>query len=175
MNTYIALFRGINVGGNNILPMKELVSILEKLGCQNVRTYIQSGNVIFQINRSQEKNIETKINSGILKSSGFDPKILLLTVSEFLNVVKNNPFIADNGKAVHFFFLSSTSSQPDLGKINKIKTASEKYLLKRKVFYLYAPKGIGRSKLAASVERCLGVTVTARNLNTINKLVPMLK
>lgn len=174
-NIYIALFRGINVGGKNILPMKELASILENLGCKNVRTYIQSGNVVFQISESKAKNLDKKIHSEILKSHNIDTKVLLLNETEFLKVVKNNPFKTDDGKRLHIYFLYTNSSNPDLEKINNLKSKTERYLLKEKAFYLYAPDGIGRSKLASNVEKCLGVKVTARNYNTINKLIVMLQ
>ncbi|PJA98198.1 MAG: hypothetical protein CO128_08575 [Ignavibacteriales bacterium CG_4_9_14_3_um_filter_30_11] len=175
MITFIALFRGINVGGNNILPMKDLVSILENLGCQKVKTYIQSGNVIFQIEENKAKNIDSKINSEILKLQGFDTKVLLLETSKFLNIIRNNPFKTAEGNRAHIFFLYSIPVNPDLEKLNNLKSTSENFVLNGIAFYLHAPEGIGRSKLAANVERCLGISVTARNLNTINKLISMLK
>ncbi|MBL1214989.1 MAG: DUF1697 domain-containing protein [Ignavibacteriae bacterium] len=173
MNKYIALFRGINVGGRNILPMKDLKNILEELNCTNVTTYIQSGNVVFNY-ENDSKKIINKIQSAILNNFGFKPTLLLFTSKEFITAVNNNPFTSDTGKTIHFFFSSVTPANPDLLKLNELKSESEKYKLIGNLFYLHAPEGIGRSKLAAAVERCLGVPVTARNLNTVNKIISLI-
>jgi uncharacterized protein (DUF1697 family) len=173
MKQYIALFRGINVGGKNILPMKDLKNIFEKLNCKNVITYIQSGNVVFN-SENDKAIIGNKIQSEIYSNFGFKPSILILTSKEFKAAEENNPFSSDEGKTIHYFFASPTPLEPDLQKLDDLKTKSEKYKLIENVLYLYAPEGIGRSKLAASVEKCLGVSVTARNLNTINKILTLL-
>ncbi|MCB0093014.1 MAG: DUF1697 domain-containing protein, partial [Caldilineaceae bacterium] len=76
MNTYIALLRGINVGGNNKLPMKELAALLDGLGLQNVKTYIQSGNVVFQSERADVAALSQEISAAIGQSHGFTPAIL---------------------------------------------------------------------------------------------------
>jgi uncharacterized protein (DUF1697 family) len=170
MKTYIALFRGINVGGKNILPMKDLKKILEQEGCSNVKTFIQSGNVVFQIRLNDREKLAEDISGKILKKHGFEPKILLLDSVELRAAVENNPFDANEGKALHFYFLSSKPASPDLDQLTEAKSGSEDFKLHGNVFYLYAPDGIGRSKLAAKVEQCLGVPLTARNWNTISKL-----
>ena len=173
MNTYIALFRGINVGGKNILPMKDLVGLLEGIGCTDVRTYIQSGNVVFRNKKKHKMKLAGDISARILEEHGFEAKVLLLEFSDLREAVDNNPFEIKVGKALHFFFLDSQAEKPDLEKLTAIKANTEKYQLIKNVFYLYAPDGIGRSKLAAKVEQCLGVPVTARNWNTVSKLVAM--
>jgi uncharacterized protein (DUF1697 family) len=169
MNTVIALFRGINVGGKNILPMRELKSLLENLGLRNVKTYIQSGNVVFQIKQGKSNKIVEKIRLQILKNYNFKPKVLLLDLADLHYAIDNNPFETKDGKALHFFFLASHPESPDLERLFAIKSDSEEFKLIRNIFYLYAPDGIGRSKLAAKVEQYLGVPVTARNWNTISK------
>jgi uncharacterized protein (DUF1697 family) len=173
VNTYIALFRGINVGGKNILPMKKLVVALESMGCTNVKTYIQSGNVVFQNEKMQSDKIAQEISSEIKKHHEFEPKVLLLKQAELQQAVDNNPFDTKEGRALHFFFLDSYPKHADLERLVAVKSQSEKFKLIDEVFYLYAPEGIGRSKLAAKVEQCLGVPVTARNWNTVNKLFSM--
>lgn len=171
MNTFIALFRGINVGGNNKLPMQELVAVFEGLGLFNIKTYIQSGNVVFQ-SKEIDTQLATRIAAAIKKSHGFEPKVLLLDVAKLENVIKANPFheAEGAGNTLHFNFLACVPPQPDLAGIEKIRAASERWQLKNDVFYLYAPDGIGRSKLAASLERLLGVPMTGRNWNTVSKL-----
>jgi len=173
MNTYIALFRGINVGGKHILPMKDLVQLLEKLGCEQVKTYIQSGNVVFQHKEQQANTLGTEISSQILEGHGFEPNVLLLEAADLQEAVENNPFNTENGKDLHFYFLASHPENPDFEKLTAVQLPSEAFTLRHKVFYLYAPDGIGRSKLAAKVERCMGVPATARNWNTVRKLVSM--
>ena len=136
MNTYVALFRGINVGGKNTLPMKDLVEILEGMGCEKVKTYIQSGNTVFRAKRTQAKKIAEEIGAKIIGSHGFEPKVLLLEVSELEDSIKNNPFKTEDGKALHFFFLESTPIKPDLGGLVNVKSNSEEFKLNKNIFYL---------------------------------------
>ena len=173
MNTYIALFRGINVGGKNILPMNELVKILESIGCKKVQSYIQSGNVIFQIKPGKQTKIAEEISLKIFENFGFEPKVLIIELADLYEAVDNNPFNTQDGKSLHFSFLDKVPESPDLDSLNSIKTDSEEFKLIQKIFYLYAPDGVGRSKLAAKVEQKLGVSATARNWNTIKKLISM--
>jgi uncharacterized protein (DUF1697 family) len=175
VDTYIALFRGINVSGKNILPMKDLVEILEGMGCEKVKTYIKSGNIVFRAKRNQTKKMAEEIGTKILGSHRFKPIVMLLRVSELEEAIENNPFRTEDGKVLHFFFLKSTPIKPDLGGLVKVKSNSEEFKLNKKTFYLYAPDGFGRSKLAARVEQALGIPVTARNWNTISKLIVMAK
>ena len=173
MNIFIALFRGINVGGKNILPMKDLVGILEGMGCENVKTYIQSGNVVFRTKKEHAHTIATEMRARILEHHGFEPKVFLLELSELQEAIDKNPFSPEEGKALHFFFLESHPKHPDLDRLMALKSTSEEFTLHKKVFYLYAPDGIGRSKLAAKVEQSMGVPVTARNWNTVRKLMSL--
>ena len=175
MDTCIALFRGINVGVNNILLMKELAGILEGLGYVNVQTYIQSGNVVLQSAKPQNQKQAEDIGKRILKIKGFESKVLLIDESAFEKAVANNPFKMDDGKALHFFFLETPPVSPDMELLASIQSRTEDFRLVERVFYLYAPDGIGRSKLAAKVEKALGVPVTARNWNTVSKLLAIVQ
>jgi uncharacterized protein (DUF1697 family) len=177
MKTYIALFRGINVGGKNVLPMKELVALLEKIGSQNVKTYIQSGNAVFQNKEENTSLLSNKISTEIKKSHGFEPQVLLLQPEEIEKVIESNPFPEAEAepKTLHVFFLASAPTNPDLNALESIKSDRERFALKDGVFYLHAPDGIGRSKLAANSERLLGVAMTGRNWRTICKIMAMAK
>ena len=175
MNTYIALLRGINIGGNNILPMKELVTILETLGYENIQTYIQSGNVVLRSSKKVGVKDAAEISGAIFRKKGFEPKVLLLSAKQLQDAIKNNPFPTDNGKALHFLFLESKPGQPNIGQLEALKTESEEFRLDKKVFYLYAPQGVGRSKLAVAIEKSLGVPVTGRNWNTVSRLASMVE
>ena len=177
MNTYIALFRGINVGGHHKLPMRELVEILTGLDMHNIETYIQTGNVVFE---SQETNVALltdSIPAAIRKSHGFAPSVILLGVAEFEKAIAANPYpdAVSEPKTLHLYFLESEPNNPDLEKLEDLKLNNEEFTLVGNVFYLHAPDGIGRSKLAGQVENALGVGVTARNWRTVEKLLSMAK
>lgn len=171
MSTFIALFRGINVGGRNKVIMKDLVSLMHEYGFEGVRTYIQSGNVVFKCNRGPKDELSSFVN----KNFGFTPDVLVLTIKDLEHAIENNPFVTDEGKTCHFYFCDQTIRSVDFEKLNSLKAETETYTVKGKVLYLYAPDGVGRSKLAANIEKCIDLPVTARNLNTINKLAQMVK
>ena len=177
MQTYIALFRGINVGGRHILPMKELVALLEDLGCRNVKTYIQSGNAVFESKASNTSQLSKKISTEIKKRRGFEPQVLLLRLEEMEEAITNNPFPEGekDPKALHVGFLTSTPKAPDLKALESLKANREQFHLLGNIFYLYAPEGIGRSKLAASTEKRLGVPLTDRNWGTVRKIMEIAK
>ena len=176
MTTYIALFRGINVGGKNKLPMKDLVATLENVGCQDVATYIQSGNAVFQSGEQDASLLAETIEAAIKERHGFEPRVLLLASEEMERAMRSNPFpgAESEPKTLHLYFLAASPERPDLDALEGIKGGDrERFVLGDGVFYLHAPDGIGRSKLAASVERLLGVPVTARNWRTVCKVMEM--
>jgi uncharacterized protein (DUF1697 family) len=175
MTRWIALFRGINVGGNNILPMAELRSDLESLKLKNVHTYIQSGNVIFDSTARTASSLTRKIVGQIEKQHGFRPHLLIFDCKNLQAAIKSNPFpkAVSDPKTLHFFFLAEPATDPDIEALDNAKTPTENYKLTDRVFYLHAPDGIGRSKLAANAEKHLGVVTTARNYRTVDKLLSM--
>lgn len=175
MTTWIALLRGINVGGNNILPMKDLTTMLENMGCTGVKTYIQSGNVVFSKAGAKAPKLAKSIGQSVLSSHGFEPKVQVLMAEELENAAKSNPFpqAEADPKALHVSFLNAVPTAPDEDTLREIKSETESYVLKGKLFYLYAPDGIGRSKLAARAEKLLGVEATGRNWRTVSKLIEL--
>ena len=168
MRTYVVLIRGINVGGKNLLPMKELAVVLGKSNYQNIKTYIQSGNIVLQSQKTPDN-----IASLIQERFGFRPEVYVLEAYEFNAAVENNPYASPSGKDIHFYFCKDKPNIDTL-KLERYKSESEEFYVYGKVFYLYAPEGIGRSKLVANLESCLGVAATGRNLNTIYKLQQMM-
>ena len=173
MNTYIALLRGINVGGHNSLPMKNLVAIMVNLGLEKIRTFIQSGNVVFDYSGQDASLLPQKINTEIDQQFRFSPLVIILTLPEFERAVANNPFDhqVSDPRNLHFGFMASKPEQPDLKRMEYLKANSEQFHLTDRVFYLFAPMGIGKSKLAAQVEKLLGVSMTDRNFRTVQKLL----
>lgn len=177
MKTYIALFRGINVGGNNSLPMKELVAALEALGARGIRTYIQSGNAVLDSDEEDAARLCARISSAIQQRRGFAPQVLLLTREDLARAIQENPFpeAATDHKALHAGFLAATPKTPDLAALEALRSASERFVLRGAVFYLHAPDGVGRSKLAAKAEKLLGVPMTSRNWQTVCKVLELAK
>ena len=175
MSDYVALFRGINVGGKHILPMQDLRDILASAGCENIRTYIQSGNAVFTTSTtaaSLSKKISTAIDDGF----GFTPQVLLLTANRFKTIAASNPFPEGEStpKSLHVSFLTEAPADPDLNALKELQSDSEQFALHDDAFFLLAPDGIGRSKLAAKVDRYLGVATTGRNWRTVSKLLDMI-
>ena len=176
MTTYIALVRGINVGGKNLLPMRDLVSNLETLGAEQVRTYIQSGNAVFRHDSRSPTKLAKTIGAAIRGSHGFEPRVLVLHVHDLERAIAANPFpeAEDEPKSLHLFFLASVPQAPDLEALQEIAGPDERFRLVGRVFYLHAPHGIGRSKLAARAEKALGVRATGRNWRTIGKIAELI-
>ena len=175
MNTYIALLRGINVGGHNKLPMRDLVKVLEGLGLSQVKTYIQSGNVAFQSERTDTALLKEEISVAIGESHSFTPQIFILDTKALQDAISANPFPEGEKepKTLHLFFLDPMPVNLNLDALEDVKADSERYQLINSVFYLHAPDGIGRSKLAEKVGKGWGVSITARNWRTVCKVMSM--
>lgn len=170
MDTGIAFFRGINVGGKNILPMKELKSLMLELGYENVQTVIQSGNIVFNSKLPKKKLIEATCEA-IFKRFGFKPKLIIFSADELKRIIDATPYQSKDGKHLHYFLMQNAPVSPDYSLLEKTKVTSEAFRLIGNVLYLDAPNGIARSKFAKIVEKAMAVPVTARNQNTLNKLV----
>jgi len=174
MTTHVALFRGINVGGKHILPMQDLRDLLAELGCENVRTYIQSGNAVFSA-PDDRISLSEKITSTIEERFGFAPQVLLLTIERFVAIASANPYPEAEAtpKFLHVWFLTEKAGNPDIDAMNSINAENERFTLTDDALYLYAPDGVGRSRLAAKIDRHLGVSTTARNWRTVGKLIDL--
>ena len=177
MKTWIALLRGINVGGNNLLAMKDLRALLLDLGYHGPQTYIQSGNCVFGSDDGPAATHEARIADAINARFGFSPQVFVLTMEALDEAISANPYRqgCDDPKTVHLNFLAEPADEADLERLDACRKDSEAYTLTRHVFYLYAPDGIGRSKLAAQAEKALGVAVTGRNLRSALKIAQLAK
>jgi uncharacterized protein (DUF1697 family) len=173
MGLWIAFFRGINVGGHNILPMTELKALLGEIGCNNVASYVQSGNVVFRHEEQSPDVLDSLVSQAVSSKYGFEPQVLLLTADQLSVASAENPFPAGENepKTLHLFFLQADADSADWDAIGMLKSDTEHFRLVGRVFYLHAPDGIGRSKLAARVEKLLGVPATARNWRTVKKVL----
>ncbi len=171
MTVYVALFRGVNVGGSHSLPMHGLRNLLTRVGCEDVQTYVQSGNAVFRSTQDAD-TIRSNIRAAINEQFGFAPNVYLLTIEDYRSIVAANPYpeAEDTPKYLHVWFLIGAAVSPILDTLESSKSPTERYKLSDNAFYLHAPDGIGRSKLAARVDKCLGVDTTARNWRTVTKV-----
>ena len=174
-NTFIVLLRGVNVGGANSFSTKDFVGVLETMGLRNIKTYIQSGNAVFQAETKDTAGLSKKIKTAIQRKHAFAPDVSVLRLDEFEHAVASNPYRGadSNPKALHLMFLASAPRNVELAAFEKYRAGGEEFSLKKQVFYFWAPDGIGRSKLFSRIEKLLGVTGTARNWRTAGKLLEL--
>ncbi|MFJ8662081.1 DUF1697 domain-containing protein [Streptomyces sp. NPDC093795] len=177
--TYAALLRGINVSGHRKVPMPELRSVLEGLGHRNVRTYLQSGNAVFTTDSpAGEDELTTQVEDAIERHFGFRVDCLVRDGDYLAAVADACPFPAADleGKQLHAFYFSGPADPERFAAIDQQAHHPQAFALGDRVLYLYAPEGLGRSTLAEAVNRpsvVKGLVVTARNWNTVVKLVEM--
>ncbi len=176
MNIWIVLLRGVNVGGNNKLPMAELRAALTAAGFEQVKTYIQSGNVVL----SAKDKLSADGVSGAVKAvldDKFDiqANVMVLSGDEMKEAAKRNPFGQefDSPNWMFLSFLSEVPESPDRDTLNALATENERWDLIDRVFYFYAGDGAARSKILTKAGKLLGVSVTGRNWNTVQKLLHM--
>lgn len=176
MNAWVLLLRGINVGGHAKLRMSDLKAILATLGAQHIETYIQSGNAVFT-GVIDARGFARLLEDEIQAQNGFRPQALVLSGESFAEILGACPWpeAKADPTSSHIWFLADQPPTPELEKLAALATKSERFALGDRAFYLHAPDGIGRSKLAANAERLLGVPATARNINTVMKLGALLE
>lgn len=172
----IALLRGINVGGKNPLPMKELVRIFENAGSRNVRTYIQSGNVIFEAPSGAQK-VSEAVTRDIEKHYGYRVPVILRTSEQLQKTIRENPFLAagTDEKALHVYFLADVPSANCCASLDPTRSAPDSFQVRGREIYLHLPKGMGRTKLTnAYFDSKLSTVCTARNWATVLKLAELM-
>jgi uncharacterized protein (DUF1697 family) len=174
-NTYIALLRGINVSGHKKIKMTDLKALFEELGFSNVRTYIQSGNVVFESNSVTD--LESKIAGKIREQYGFEVSVICRTAAEIESVINRNPYAEMVDFAPEKLYLTFLAEVPQPDKLEAIKAFTfepEQYTISGQEVYVYCQNGYGNTKLEnLFFEKKLKVTATTRNWRTVNKLVDM--
>lgn len=176
MTAMIALLRGVNVGGHHQIKMEVLRALCESLGLCNPQTYIQSGNVVFQTKERDTAKLSAQIESAIEKKHGFRPDVVLRTAGELREVIAKNPFakrkdIEPNKLIVTF--LAAEPTAESRATVLALKPDPEELRLHGRELYIYFPDGMGRSKFPAVLGKALKNTGTARNWNTVTKLLEM--
>lgn len=176
MTTWVALLRGINVGGHHIVPMKDLRAILADLGYRDAKTYIQSGNCVFRSDESAAGAIADAIATAIDGRFGFKPAVFVLAAEDLDAAIAGNPYDPGSDlKSVHLMFLARPAIDTDLDALAALRAGREDFTLTGTVFYLFAPDGIGRSKLAEKLDRHIRVPMTGRNLRSVLKIAELVR
>ena len=177
MGLHVALLRGINVGGKHKLPMKELCPMFEAAGCERVRSFIQSGNVVFDASTAVAKGVPARVGAAIEKRYGFETPIVLRTAKELRAAFENNPLLEPpiDPKLVYLGVMAKAPGQAALAKLEPDRFLPDVFVVRGRDIYLRYPNGVARSRLTnAYLDARLGTPTTMRNWNTVAKLVEML-
>lgn len=177
MEVYISILRGINVSGHKKVPMAELKQLYEELNFKNITTYIQSGNVIFEHNKTEDSTLAKKISKKILEKFKFEVPVIIRSSKEIEKVVKSNPFLKEKNidpEKLHVTFLEEAPEKELVDKIKDLEFNSDRFVIKDMEVFLYCPDGYGNTKLTNTFfENKLKVTATTRNWKTTNKLLEL--
>ena len=175
MNRYISILRGINVGGNRKILMKDLKVLFEKLGFLKVETYIQSGNVIFESDRKlSNADLEKNIQQSILETFGFEVSVIVCTSESWSEFIVNNPFLKENEVDIEKLHLTVLKEEPLPELVKKIKDLiflPDRFEIMGRNVFVYCENGYGRTKITNDFfEKKLKVAATTRNWKTVMKL-----
>lgn len=178
MPNFVSFFRGINVGGHHKIKMNELKNLYETLGLKDVRTYIQSGNVVFTNDDFDVTHVQQQLIERVAQTFGFHVEIIVRTAAELQDIIAKNPFQGQPGKETQWVVVIFLATAPDnIAQENLLKTyvGPEEIFFNGKEVYIYYTNGIGRSKLSHSfIEKKLKIVGTARNWNTVLQVQEML-
>jgi uncharacterized protein (DUF1697 family) len=177
MPSWVALLRGINVGGQKVVSMERLRGSFAAMGFRDVRTYVQSGNVVFETAADTSDALTRKIEEGIRRDFGFSVIVILRIAKELQKIVKTNPFLSEEGiepAKLHVTFLAKAPNKAALKNLEKLATSPDRFRLIGREIFLYCPDGYGRTKLSNSAfEKRLSVAATTRNWRTTTALCEM--
>jgi uncharacterized protein (DUF1697 family) len=175
--THLALLRGINVGGKNALPMKELAQMFSDAGCTNVRTFIQSGNVIFEAPGGATKIAEA-VTATIERKFGYRIPVIIRTSEQLLKTIRGNPYLKAgvDEKWLHVYFLADSPKAGAIAGLDPARSAPDAFHARGQEIYLHLPNGMARTKLTnAYFDSKLSTICTARNWATVLKLSEMMR
>lgn len=177
MTKHLALLRGINVSGHNMIKMDALKALLERMGFQNVLTYIQSGNVFFECEEENGSSVGFKIKQEIFKEWGYEVPVMLLAKQDLELALSNNPYLkekeADTSK-IYFAFLNKELNESAIHDFKKSQVKPDEATIDKNRLYLKYINGAGKTRLDNKyIEKKLNVISTMRNFNTVSKLLEM--
>lgn len=177
MPAYVAMLRGINVGGQKIIRMEHLRESCAALGFRNVETYIQSGNILFLTTDQSPSALSQRISEAIRRDFGFSVPAVVKTARELESVIKSNPFLKEKGidaSKLHVTFLADVPSRSALKHLEGLPAGPDRFHGGRQEIYLYCPDGYGNTKLSnTAFEKALSVGATTRNWKTVHALFEM--
>ena len=177
MPIYVSMLRGINVGGHKRIKMEELRESFEALGFEQVKTYIQSGNVVFKGGKLSPSTLSKRIEERILSDFGFPVSVISRSSDEMAKAIARNPFLNQRGidqEKLHVMFLSEAPTPAALKKLADLTAAPDQCRSSHREIYFYLPNGVSQSVLMKSpVDRILAVVTTTRNWRTVNSLHQM--
>jgi uncharacterized protein (DUF1697 family) len=171
--TYVAFLRGINVGGKNLVSMAKLAAMFEAIGCAAVRTYIQSGNVVFEATASLARRVPDAIGRAIYDEAGLTIPLVVRTSEELTNVSHANPFLArgTDPKTLHVAFLADVASAARVAVLDSKRSPPDEILVREREIYLRLPNGVARTRFTnAYLDTTLGTVSTLRSMSTVAKL-----
>ena len=173
---YVALLRGINVGGHRKLLMRDLAAMFAAAGCENIRTYIQSGNVVFWTSPALADGLSARMTAAIAASHGFQIPVVMRTASEFDRIVRGNPFLAAGADPTKLYvgFLAALPDPMRIARLDPDRSPPDVFKVRGGEVYLHFPAGVARSKLSNDYfDRTLGTVCTIRNWRTVRRLHAM--
>jgi uncharacterized protein (DUF1697 family) len=176
MARVIALLRGINVGGNKKVPMAELRTLLGRLGHEDVKTYVNSGNAVFTARAAPAPELEAAIEAALQQTFGFDVAVIVRTRDELAAIAADNPLadVADDPSRHLVLFAREPIDPAAVADVDPAGYAPEAFALRARELHLWNPEGISKSELVKTMtEKRLGVTVTGRNWRTVEKLLAL--
>ena len=177
MAAIVAMLRAVNLASHRRMKMDDLKTVCEALKLRDVRTYVQSGNVVFRTDERDMKRLTARLEQAIEKKFGFQSDVIVRSASEMRSVVSRNPFAKrrdiEPAKLV-VTFLAGDPGNGARATVRTIPTSPEELHIDGREIYVYFPNGQGKSKLpTARIERTLGIPGTARNWNSVTKLLEM--
>lgn len=178
MTTYISILRGINVSGHNIIKMDQLKQLMMNLGFENVQTYIQSGNIIYQTKQKDTTKLSESIIKTIQKDFGYDVPVITLSINILEKIIQNNPFTknATDTSLLHVTFLNAIPDTEKIKLLKSVDTKNDTFEIIEQAMYLLCQNGYGNTKLSNTfIENKLKVGATTRNWKTTNELLNMAK
>ena len=178
LEAYVALLRGINVGGKNKLPVRDLTALCAEAGCADVRCYVQSGNIVFESTATDARGIPARIATQIAERFGFRIPIALRTLEQLKRVVGNNPFLEQGAseEALHVMFLDDPPSPEKVAGLDPSRSAGDAFAVRGQEIYLHLPNGVADTKLTNACFDARLTTISAnRNWKTITKLLVLMR
>lgn len=178
MTLYLALLRGINVGGRSRVPMKELAAAMQSNGYENVTSYLQTGNVFFESEQTDVNELASDLQELILTEFGTTTPVVIRTSDQYEAASTTHPFgdHEDDFKKLHVMFLDLEPEPAAIEGLDSDRSPGDSFRVDGREIYLHLRNGAGRTKLTIDYfERCLGVVATGRNWNTVQTLRSMME